>query len=82
MRLTIKAGIGFESHFEVGTVPAAADIAANMELFTSLGLEVAVTELDVRMQLPETQAQLDQQKSDFMNVVQACMVRSRLFWRS
>jgi len=65
-------GIGFESHFEVGTVPSASAIAANMELFTSLGLEVAITELDVRIQLPETAALREQQKSDFQSVVQAC----------
>jgi len=65
-------GIGFESHFELGTVPSASAIAANMELFTSLGLEVAITELDVRIQLPATAADLEQQKSDFQSVVQAC----------
>lgn len=40
-------GIGFESHFIGGQTPK--DIAASMAQFTSLGLDVAITELDVRV---------------------------------
>lgn len=40
-------GIGFESHFIGGSVPT--DIAASMKSFTDLGLDVAITELDVRV---------------------------------
>lgn len=63
-------GIGFESHFIVGELPA--DIQQNMEAFTALGVEVAITELDIRMTLPETDALLAQQKADFETVVSAC----------
>jgi len=67
-------GIGFEGHMIVGDVPAAASLAAQMEVFTAMGLEVAITELDIRMTLPETTALLEQQKSDYMNMVAACMM--------
>jgi endo-1,4-beta-xylanase len=40
-------GIGFESHFIGGTVPK--DLAQSMKMFTDLGLDVALTELDVRV---------------------------------
>lgn len=40
-------GIGFESHFIGGSTPT--DIAASMKQFTDLGLDVAITELDVRV---------------------------------
>jgi endo-1,4-beta-xylanase len=40
-------GIGFESHFIGGSVPP--DVAESMKMFTDLGLEVAITELDVRV---------------------------------
>jgi endo-1,4-beta-xylanase len=40
-------GIGFESHFIGGTVPT--DIATSMKQFTDLGLDVALTELDIRV---------------------------------
>jgi endo-1,4-beta-xylanase len=65
-------GIGFESHFIVGEVPSQANIQATMEAFVALGVEVAVTELDIRMTLPETPALLAQQKADYQTVVSAC----------
>ena len=40
-------GIGFESHFIGGEVPTT--LAAGMKMFTDIGLEVAITELDVRV---------------------------------
>lgn len=40
-------GIGFESHFIGGQVPK--DLAQSMKMFTDLGLDVAITELDVRV---------------------------------
>ncbi|GJJ07990.1 hypothetical protein Clacol_002197 [Clathrus columnatus] len=39
-------GIGFESHFIVNEIPA--NISQNMLAFNKLGVEVAVTELDIR----------------------------------
>ena len=43
-----------------------------MERFTALGIEIAITELDIRMTMPETPALLDQQKQDYQTVVSAC----------
>lgn len=63
-------GIGLESHFILGEVPTT--LQANMEAFTALGVEVAITELDIRMMLPVTQAMLEQQQSDFETVISAC----------
>ncbi|KIK87698.1 glycoside hydrolase family 10 protein [Paxillus rubicundulus Ve08.2h10] len=65
-------GIGFEGHFILGEV-SGTQLQTNMERITALGLEVAITELDVRIQLPATDADLKQQKADYMTVVQACM---------
>ena len=48
-------------------------IQQNMEEFTALGIEVAVTELDIRFTaLPPTAAGLAQQKADYATFVQAC----------
>ncbi|KAJ7592917.1 endo-1,4-beta-xylanase C precursor [Mycena floridula] len=63
-------GIGFQGHLIVGSVPS--DFAANLAKFTALGLEVAITELDIRMTLPATPALLAQQKTDYQNVIAAC----------
>ncbi len=54
----------------VGEVPTT--MQENIEQFTALGVEVAITELDVRMTLPETDALLAQQKADYQTVVSAC----------
>ncbi|WP_441247673.1 endo-1,4-beta-xylanase [Kitasatospora sp. McL0602] len=64
-------GIGFESHFVVGQVPA--DLQANMARFTALGLNVAVTELDDRMRVPAGSGDLAQQATDDANIVHACL---------
>ena len=63
-------GVGLQSHFIVGQVPTT--LVQNMQEFAALGVEVAITELDVRMTLPETAALLEQQKKDFQTVVSAC----------
>lgn len=63
-------GIGIESHLIVGEVPTT--MQANLEQFTALGVEVALTELDIRMTLPETPALLEQQKADYNTVISAC----------
>ena len=63
-------GIGFQSHFIVGELPP--NITENMEAFTKLGVEVAITELDIRMTLPATPELLAQQKKDYETVIAAC----------
>lgn len=63
-------GIGFQCHFIVGEVPT--DFQQQLEAFAATGVEVAITELDIRMTLPATQAQLAQQETDYRNVVAAC----------
>ncbi|KZT68302.1 glycoside hydrolase family 10 protein [Daedalea quercina L-15889] len=64
-------GIGMESHFIVGEVPTT--LVENFQAFADLGVEIAITELDIRMTLPETAALLEQQKQDFYTVVDACL---------
>ena len=68
-------GIGFESHFILGQIPS--DMQANMQRFANLGLDVAVTELDDRITLPATSANLQQQAADFAAVVKDCLGVSR-----
>ena len=64
-------GVGFESHFQVGGVPSS--LAANIARFAALGLKVHITELDVRIQLPSTAAQLQTQAQNYRDVVSACV---------
>lgn len=64
-------GVGFQSHLIVGEVPAG--FQQNLQAFTALGIDVAITELDIRMTLPETAALLQQQKQDYTTVIEACL---------
>jgi endo-1,4-beta-xylanase len=68
-------GVGFESHFILGQVPGS--LQANMQRFAALGLDVAITELDDRIQLPATATSLNQQATEFGNVEKACLAVSR-----
>ncbi len=68
-------GVGFESHFILGQVPSS--MLANMQRFAALGVNVAVTELDDRIQLPATTADLNQQAADYATVVSDCLQVSR-----
>ncbi|KAG6919173.1 hypothetical protein DXG01_008471 [Tephrocybe rancida] len=63
-------GIGVQAHLIVGSVPST--LQANLKQFTALGVEVAITELDIRMTLPSTDALLAQQKKDYQTVIAAC----------
>jgi endo-1,4-beta-xylanase len=68
-------GVGFESHFVLGGVPSS--MLANMQRFAALGVDVAVTELDDRIQLPASNANLQQQANDYAAVVSDCLQVSR-----
>jgi len=64
-------GVGFQAHFLSGQVPQ--DMESNMKRFADLGLDVAVTELDIRIDLPPTEAKLQQQAKDYAFVVKSCL---------
>jgi endo-1,4-beta-xylanase len=63
--------VGFQSHFIVGQVPA--DFQATLQKFANLGIDVQITELDVRMPTPASSANLNQQATDYANVAKACL---------
>ena len=66
-------GVGFQSHFIVGSTPSKSTQIANLKSFTALGVEVALTELDIRMKLPGTAALLTQQSTDYQTSISACV---------
>ncbi|KUL82633.1 hypothetical protein ZTR_09453 [Talaromyces verruculosus] len=66
-------GVGLQSHFIVGQTPSLATQKANMAAFTALGVDVAITELDIRMTLPDTSALQTQQSTDYQTTTTACV---------
>jgi endo-1,4-beta-xylanase len=49
----------------------------NIQRFADLGVDVAITELDIRMQLPSDSAKLTQQPAEYKAVMNACLAVSR-----
>jgi len=69
-------GIGFQGHLDT-TYPFPSDWAKNMQRFADLGLEVAITELDVRVNVPADAAALASQAGYYKDAVSACVAVSR-----
>lgn len=68
-------GIGLESHFEVGGTPSLEDQIATKQAYTAMGVEVAVTELDIRfVQANLTNATaFAEQAQNYYDTVSSCM---------
>jgi endo-1,4-beta-xylanase len=68
-------GVGIQGHLILGQPPAT--LQQNIQRFADLGLDVALTELDIRMTLPATAAMLSQQAANYASVVNACLAVTR-----
>jgi endo-1,4-beta-xylanase len=65
-------GVGFQSHLAI-QYGFPNQMQQNLQRFADLGLDVAITELDVRMQLPSDATKLATQATYFRNVINACL---------
>ncbi|MDQ0792193.1 endo-1,4-beta-xylanase [Streptomyces sp. B1I3] len=65
-------GVGMQAHLAV-QYGFPYQMQANMQRFADLGLDVAITELDVRMQLPADAAKTATQATYYRQVVEACL---------
>ncbi|KAI0701000.1 endo-beta-1,4-glucanase [Cerioporus squamosus] len=64
-------GVGIQSHLTVGEVPTT--LQQNIEEFVALGIEVAITELDIRfLNTTANEEGLVRQKADYETVIKAC----------
>ncbi|KAK3197283.1 hypothetical protein GRF29_1536g1225318 [Pseudopithomyces chartarum] len=72
-------GVGMQAHLIVGSTGSESVSAwtANMNAFTSLGVDVAITELDIRTNTPATSAAVAQQAKDYATVIQGCKAVAR-----
>ena len=64
-------GVGLQMHTVPADAPSAVDIAANMQRLAALGLDVAITEMDV----PTCTGDLDAQGRRFHDIVAACVAQ-------
>ncbi|CUA69520.1 endo-1,4-beta-xylanase [Rhizoctonia solani] len=68
-------GIGFQCHLITDSFPRT--FQENYQRFANLGLDVAITELDIRYKLPQTAALVTAQAENYKYVVNACLAVSR-----
>ncbi|KAI5776902.1 glycosyl hydrolase family 10 protein [Geopyxis carbonaria] len=64
-------GVGSQTHLELGKVDTVKDQL--QYLADETGLDVAITELDIRIPLDVTEEKKQQQKTEYQTVVSACM---------
>ncbi|HLV99316.1 MAG TPA: endo-1,4-beta-xylanase [Ktedonobacterales bacterium] len=69
-------GVGFETHLDLqfGLPPM---IKENLQRFAALGLDVDITEMDVRMSLPATSDDLTAQANVYAQLMQDCIAVPR-----
>ena len=65
-------GVGLEGHFDLNPPPLR-DIAASMARLNALGLETAITELDVRLRVPPSAADLERQRAIYNGLLSTCL---------
>ena len=65
-------GVGFQDHFTLGYTPSTADQVKNLQRFTAMGLDVAITELDIKSTSSPTKQQQQQQATEYKNTMAAC----------
>lgn len=64
-------GVGLQTHITVGD--NLSTFQANLERFTALGVEVAITEMDDKIRLPSNANTLEQQGRDYATIFKACV---------
>jgi len=64
-------GIGFQCHLRLGRMPPR--MQENLQRFADLDVDIAITELDIAMDMPPTDGALLQQGEQFGTVVRACL---------
>ncbi|HEX3744311.1 MAG TPA: endo-1,4-beta-xylanase [Bryobacteraceae bacterium] len=70
-------GVGMQMHLDTSGYPTMTDLAANIQKLAALGLQVHITEMDVRLPVTSsgvaTTANLQAQKSIYSEVLQVCL---------
>ena len=66
-------GVGIQAHLSVTTNLKPADVIANLQRLAALGLEIHITELDVRMPVPASEKNLHTQAQVYRDMMHACL---------
>ena len=70
-------GVGFEMHLELGSYPGAQGLTQNMQQLAALGIQVHITEMDVRLPVDSngeaTEDDLNSQAQIYQYVMDVCL---------
>ncbi len=70
-------GVGFEMHLDLGGQPTPAGLTQNMQALAKLGIQVHITEMDVRLLLDKngnpSNADLQSQATVYQNILTVCL---------
>lgn len=66
-------GVGFQMHTAPGHHPRVQNIAANMKRLAALGLEVHITEMEVKLKEPVTDEKLVKQARVYRKMLEVCL---------
>jgi endo-1,4-beta-xylanase len=66
-------GVGMQMHIALGQVPPADKFLENMDRLADLGLQVHITELDVRIRDDPDEETLVQQAEDYREIMETCL---------
>ncbi|PVF96555.1 glycoside hydrolase [Serendipita vermifera] len=68
-------GVGFQAYHYLGAVPTT--LQENLQRFADLGLDVAITEVDINLRGPGNTTAFEQQARDYHSIVAACVAVQR-----
>jgi endo-1,4-beta-xylanase len=66
-------GVGLQMHVRVDDYPKPEDVAANMRRLAALGVEVHISEMDVRIPMPVTEEKLNAQACIYRAMLNVCL---------
>ena len=67
-------GIGLQMHVRVDSPPSPQEVAKNMSRLADLGLEVQITEMDVRIRQPFTAKDYEKQAQIYRSMLRTCLL--------
>jgi endo-1,4-beta-xylanase len=66
-------GVGMQCHYELNQLPNLDHVAQNIKRLGELGLQVHITELDIRIKDTPTPDQLEQQAQNYRDILNVCL---------
>ncbi|MDJ0691888.1 MAG: endo-1,4-beta-xylanase [Xenococcaceae cyanobacterium MO_188.B32] len=69
-------GVGLQMHLRLDSPPSSLEVGENMIRLANLGLEVQITEMDVRIRQPSTAQDYEQQAKIYQEMLHICLLAS------